>query len=158
VAAAIGLPGLHFHDLRHTGNTLTAQDGVSLADLKARLGHDSARAAMIYQHAVWQDPDLWLRAQVTALPARAKDLRRSQTVAKVMQPEPVQVRSLAQFVPASVGVARFKRCASGRGEHQVVIPPGRSEHETMGILLCPVLGEVTDGQRECRVLTCCFGD
>ena len=49
--AAIGLPGLHFHDLRHTGNTLAAQDGVSLADLKARMGHDSVRAAMIYQHA-----------------------------------------------------------------------------------------------------------
>jgi integrase len=48
--AAIGLPGLHFHDLRHTGNTLAAQDGVSLADLKARMGHDSVRAAMIYQH------------------------------------------------------------------------------------------------------------
>jgi len=46
--AAIGLPGLHFHDLRHTGNTLAAQDGVSLADLKARMGHDSVRAAMIY--------------------------------------------------------------------------------------------------------------
>ena len=49
--AAIGLPGLHFHDLRHTGNTLAAQDGVRLADLKARMGHDSVRAAMIYQHA-----------------------------------------------------------------------------------------------------------
>jgi integrase len=50
-AAATGLPGLHLHDLRHTGNTLAAQAGVSLADLKARMGHDSVRAAMIYQHA-----------------------------------------------------------------------------------------------------------
>src|SRR6266516_3172907 len=49
--AAIGLPGLHFHDLRHTGNTLAAQAGVSLAALKARMGHDGVRAAMIYQHA-----------------------------------------------------------------------------------------------------------
>jgi integrase len=47
----LGVPGLHFHDLRHTGNTLAAQSGVSLADLKARMGHDSARAAMSYQHA-----------------------------------------------------------------------------------------------------------
>ncbi len=46
----IGIPGLHFHDLRHTGNMLAAP-GASLADLKARMGHDSARAAMIYQHA-----------------------------------------------------------------------------------------------------------
>jgi integrase len=52
-AAAVskaGAPGLHFHDLRHTGNMLAAP-GASLADLKARMGHDSARAAMIYQHA-----------------------------------------------------------------------------------------------------------
>ncbi|MEV7013637.1 site-specific integrase [Streptosporangium sp. NPDC051022] len=47
----MGVKGLHFHDLRHTGNTLAAQSGASLADLKARMGHDSDRAAMIYQHA-----------------------------------------------------------------------------------------------------------
>lgn len=52
-ATAVGkicATGLHFHDLRHTGNMLAAP-GASLADLKARMGHDSARAAMIYQHA-----------------------------------------------------------------------------------------------------------
>ncbi|MFI7158631.1 tyrosine-type recombinase/integrase [Micromonospora chalcea] len=49
--AAAGLPGFHFHDLRHTGNTLAAGTGASLADLMARMGHGSTRAAMIYQHA-----------------------------------------------------------------------------------------------------------
>jgi integrase len=49
--AAIGAPDLHFHDLRHTGNTVAARDGTSVADLEARMGHDSARAALIYQHA-----------------------------------------------------------------------------------------------------------
>jgi integrase len=34
---AIGVPDLHFHDLRHTGNTLAARDGTSVADLKARM-------------------------------------------------------------------------------------------------------------------------
>jgi integrase len=47
----IGAPGLHFHDLRHTGNTLAAQTGASLRDLMTRMGHDSTRAALIYQHA-----------------------------------------------------------------------------------------------------------
>jgi hypothetical protein len=42
---------LHFHDLRHTGNTLAAATGSSLRDLMTRMGHDSPRAAMIYQHA-----------------------------------------------------------------------------------------------------------
>lgn len=50
-ARSIGVDDLHVHDLRHTGNTLAAQAGTSLADLKARMGHDSARAALIYQHA-----------------------------------------------------------------------------------------------------------
>ncbi|MER5620923.1 tyrosine-type recombinase/integrase [Streptosporangium sp. NPDC002544] len=47
----MGVKGLHLHDLRHTGNTLAAQSGASLADLKTRMGHDSDRAALIYQHA-----------------------------------------------------------------------------------------------------------
>lgn len=46
-----GLPDLHFHDLRHTGGTLSAATGASLKELMARLGHSSVRAAMIYQHA-----------------------------------------------------------------------------------------------------------
>lgn len=47
----IGVPGLHFHDLRYTGNTLAAATKTSLRDLMARMGHDSPRAALIYQHA-----------------------------------------------------------------------------------------------------------
>lgn len=47
---AIGQPGLHFHDLRHTGNTFAAASGASLRDLMIRMGHDSMRAALIYQH------------------------------------------------------------------------------------------------------------
>jgi integrase len=47
---AIGVPGLHFHDLRHTGNSLAAATGANLRDLMDRMGHDSARAALIYQH------------------------------------------------------------------------------------------------------------
>ncbi|GLY78635.1 hypothetical protein Airi01_069020 [Actinoallomurus iriomotensis] len=47
----MGVPGLHFHDLRHAGNTLAADMGVSLRTLMARMGHDNERAALIYQHA-----------------------------------------------------------------------------------------------------------
>jgi integrase len=45
-------PGLHFHDLRHTGNVLAARTGASLRDLMQRMGHDSPAAALIYQHAI----------------------------------------------------------------------------------------------------------
>ena len=50
IVEALGIQGLHFHDLRHTGNQFAANSGAGLRDLIARMGHDSARAAMIYQH------------------------------------------------------------------------------------------------------------
>ncbi|MCG5219606.1 site-specific integrase [Streptosporangium sp. KLBMP 9127] len=50
ITRKIGHEGLHVHDLRHTGNTLAAASGASLRDLMERMGHDSVRAAMIYQH------------------------------------------------------------------------------------------------------------
>jgi len=50
--AKAGLPvGLHFHDLRHTGNHLAAQTGASTRELMQRMGHSTVRAAMVYQHA-----------------------------------------------------------------------------------------------------------
>jgi integrase len=47
---SIGAEGLHFHDLRHTGNTFAAAGGAGIRDLMARMGHDSERAALVYQH------------------------------------------------------------------------------------------------------------
>jgi integrase len=41
---------VHFHDLRHTGNTLASQNGASTRELMTRMGHSTARAALIYQH------------------------------------------------------------------------------------------------------------
>ncbi|WP_130335608.1 tyrosine-type recombinase/integrase [Micromonospora kangleipakensis] len=46
------LDDLTFHDLRHTGQTLAAQTGATLADLMKRLGHSSMAAARRYLHAV----------------------------------------------------------------------------------------------------------
>lgn len=48
--ANAGLSGVHFHDLRHTGNTLTADAGANLRELMDRMGHSSTRAALIYLH------------------------------------------------------------------------------------------------------------
>jgi integrase len=45
-----GLPGVHFHDLRHSGNLLAAAAGATLRELMARMGHSSTRAALIYLH------------------------------------------------------------------------------------------------------------
>ena len=45
-----GLPPIHFHDLRHTGNDLAADTGASLRELMDRMGHSTSRAAMVYLH------------------------------------------------------------------------------------------------------------
>ncbi len=45
-----GLDGIHFHDLRHTGNHLAALTGASTRELMGRMGHASMAAAIIYLH------------------------------------------------------------------------------------------------------------
>ena len=47
----IGLPELHFHDLRHVAATLTAATGAGVKEIMHRLGHASSEAALRYQHA-----------------------------------------------------------------------------------------------------------
>lgn len=49
--AVAGRPDLRWHDLRHTGATMAAQAGATLAELMNRLGHSNVAAALIYQHA-----------------------------------------------------------------------------------------------------------
>jgi integrase len=47
-----GLPGLRFHDLRHTGATLAAATGAPLRAVMARMGHSTPAAALRYQHLI----------------------------------------------------------------------------------------------------------
>ncbi len=44
------MPPTHFHDLRHTGNTLSADAGANLRELMERMGHSSTKAALVYLH------------------------------------------------------------------------------------------------------------
>lgn len=81
---AIGAPGLHFHDLRHTGNVLAAQvPGTSTRDLMRRMGHDSMRAALIYQH-LTADADQrvsdGLTTQLTAMGATRRSFESARSV------------------------------------------------------------------------------
>ncbi|MET0902284.1 MAG: site-specific integrase [Acidimicrobiales bacterium] len=66
----LGMKGFHIHDLRHTGNTLAAATGASTKELMARMGHSSARAALIYQHAT-RDRDVVI---ATALDGMIRDV------------------------------------------------------------------------------------
>lgn len=71
--AALGLDGLHFHDLRHVANTLTAASGASTRELMHRMGHVSAAAALRYQHAT-RDRDAAIAAALGRLIARPEPL------------------------------------------------------------------------------------
>jgi integrase len=48
---SIGLPDLHFHDLRHVAATLAAETGAGVKEIMYRIGHSSPQAALRYQHA-----------------------------------------------------------------------------------------------------------
>ena len=57
---------LHFHDLRHTGNTLAAMTGASTKELMARMGHSSSEAALRYQHAT-RDRDIEIASKLNLM-------------------------------------------------------------------------------------------
>jgi integrase len=89
---ATGLQGLRFHDLRHTGNTLAASTGASTKELMSRMGHASARAALIYQHAT-EDRDAAIAAGLSDLIER--------TLATAPSAKPAQAVSFATRVRQS---------------------------------------------------------
>ena len=65
------MPGLRFHDLRHTAATLAAATGATTRELMARIGHSSPAAALRYQH-VMKDRDKAVAAVLDGL-AHAAD-------------------------------------------------------------------------------------
>ena len=64
--AAIEMPGLKTHGLRHTSATMAAQLGATLAELQARIGHSTPNMAMRYQH-VAAERDAELAQRMSAL-------------------------------------------------------------------------------------------
>lgn len=63
---AIGLQGLHFHDLRGCAATLAAIGGATTAELMHRLGHARVDVAMRYQRAT-ADRDAAIAAAISGL-------------------------------------------------------------------------------------------
>jgi len=97
---AAGIPETHFHDLRHTGNNMTAQAGANLRELMERMGHSSARAALIYLHATGERQRALAATLGTFIEAeRASDqgssgtdvARREDTASETMKPNPVDL-------------------------------------------------------------------
>ncbi len=77
---AAELPTIHFHDLRHTGNTFTADAGANLRELMERMGHSTTKAALVYLHST----SARQRAIADAVSKRAKaDMTKSASGTKV---------------------------------------------------------------------------
>ncbi|KMS84279.1 hypothetical protein ACZ91_48660 [Streptomyces regensis] len=68
-----------FHDLRHTGQTLAASTGATMADLKQRMGHASAAAALRYMHAV-EGRDKELAGELSKLAGRRDAVKLPETI------------------------------------------------------------------------------
>lgn len=68
-----GVDRMHFHDLRHSGNTMAAATGASTKELMARMGHSSVRAALLYQHAT-ADRDRAIAAALSDMVSRVPRL------------------------------------------------------------------------------------
>jgi integrase len=67
-------PEFRFHWLRHTGLTLAAQSGATLAELQARAGHSTASTVMLYQHATSLRDQALARALSTLATEQREDL------------------------------------------------------------------------------------
>jgi len=118
--ARAGLPGIHFHDLRHAGNTLNADAGASLRELMDRMGHSSTRAALIYQHSSDE--------RQRKLRIRARGLSQLLTASTRRQPLPL-------VIPHRARRAHPRRCQvrSGRDWCPYTLPGGSQYAE-------PVIG------------------
>jgi integrase len=77
---ALGLTGVHVHDLRHAGNILSATAGASLRELMDRMGHASSRAALVYLHGSDESQrKIASRLEAVARQGQAKATKRRQT-------------------------------------------------------------------------------
>ena len=83
----IGRPDVTWHHLRHTGATLAAIAGATQAELQARIGHSSTRAAAIYQHAR-SERDRWIADQLDQLATPAPVTPEPTPPAPAMATEP----------------------------------------------------------------------
>ena len=94
--AAVGLEGVHLHDLRHTGNQLTANAGANPRELMARMGHDSERAALIYLHS-----------------SRERQRALADAVGEAARAELAKSKKTKKAQPSGTRTARNRRPAAG---------------------------------------------
>ena len=101
--SALGLDEVHFHDLRHAAGTIATQQGATMREVMARLGHSTTSAAIRYQKAA-ADRDRALAERLDEL----VDGPRTSANADKSGPDPAE---------RPAGAAGFSRGA-GLSQHQ----------------------------------------
>jgi integrase len=71
----VGLPWLHFHDLRHFSGTVAAQAGATTRDLMTRMGDSSPDMVVRYMHAE-AERDAHIASEMDRLAAKPERSRR----------------------------------------------------------------------------------
>ena len=69
--AAVGVPSLHFHDLRHFAGTVAAQAGATTRDLMARGGWSSPQMVVRYMHTS-EERDAQIASEMDRLAERSR--------------------------------------------------------------------------------------
>ncbi len=110
--SALGLNEVHFHDLRHAAGTIATQQGATMREVMARLGHSTTSAAIRYQKAA-ADRD---RALAERLDDLVEGLRTSAN-GDDTRPDPAE---------RPAGAAGFPRGADLSRQHQ----PGPGTEES----------------------------
>ncbi|MFF3610752.1 tyrosine-type recombinase/integrase [Streptomyces sp. NPDC002580] len=115
--ASTGLGDVHFHDLRHTGNTLAATGGATTRELMQRMGHSSVRAALVYQHLVnGRDHEIadYVDGQIKRVkrPPAAHLAREWHDSPE--QPKKIKAQ-ITGFTPADLGLVRVLRLVGADG-------------------------------------------
>jgi len=116
--SAVAVPHLHFHDLRHTGNTLAAATGASLRELMARMGHASPKAALRYQHAT-RDRDAAIARALSDLVEQAQPVQPLDTAAAADRQTPESADACGPSVArrSSASRRRSKNTRAEQGKH-----------------------------------------
>jgi hypothetical protein len=87
-ATAVGLAGLHLHELRHTAASLAIASGADVKVIQQMLGHSSATMTMdtyghLFDNRLDEVADALDQARTTAQPAASLDAQRAAELAEV---------------------------------------------------------------------------
>jgi site-specific recombinase XerC len=134
---AVGLSELHFHDLRHTGNTMAAAQGASLKELMERIGHSSPRRAHL--PARHPERDQKIAAGMGKLFVAAKKAQKSVGPKGAVGASGGSPSSARRLCTVASGTVTPKSQVSSSCPTRMYTVPSRSFHQTGALAQVPTL-------------------